>query len=119
MTRKELTGTRNLNFSGWIREKLPDSATGFSVSDLDFILWNWKHKKVMFLEIKTRNSRPRPNQKEMWRNLNRWVSKGIDEDWSYLGFHLITFEKTFFDDGKCFLNYNEINEENLIKFLSL
>ena len=119
MTRKEVTGIRDLTFSGWIREKLPDSKTGFSVSDLDFILWNWRTKKVMMLEIKTRNSKPRTGQKIMWQNINKWIDNGIDNDWNYLGFHLIQFENTNFDDGKCFLNYKEIKEQELINFLSL
>ena len=36
MTAKERTGMRDVKFSKWIREKLPDSNTGYSVSDLDF-----------------------------------------------------------------------------------
>lgn len=119
MTRKEVTGIRDLTFSSWIRKKLPDSSTGFSVSDLDFILWNWKTKKVMMLEIKTRNSKPRKGQKIMWQNINQWIKNGIDDDWTYLGFNLIQFENTNFNDGKCFLNYEEIKEKELINFLSL
>ena len=45
MTRKEVTNFRCLDFSKWVRENLPDSSTGFSASDLDFVLWNWKTKK--------------------------------------------------------------------------
>jgi len=119
MTRKEVTRIRDLTFSSWIRKKLPDSSTGFSVSDLDFILWNWKTKKVMMLEIKTRNSKPRVGQKIMWQNINQWIKNGIDDDWKYLGFHLIVFEKTDFTDGKCYLNNKEITEKELINFLSL
>jgi len=119
MTRKEVTGIRDLTFSSWIRKKLPDSSTGFSVSDLDFILWNWKTNKVMMLEIKTRNSIPRAGQKIMWQNINQWIKNGIDDDWTYLGFNLIQFENTNFNDGKCFLNYKEIKEKELINFLSL
>ena len=119
MTRVEITGRRCLTFSQWIREKLPDSSTGFSASDLDFILWNWKTKKVMMLEIKTRNCEPRIGQKMMWQNLNKWMRRGIDDGWTYLGFNLIVFEKKDFDDGKCYLNNEEITEEKLITLLSL
>ena len=118
MTRKEITGIRSLDFSKWIRSKLPDSQTGYSASDLDFILWNWKTKKVMFLEIKTRNSEIRQGQKLMWINIHNWIKKGIDKDWTYYGFHLIQFENTSFEDGKCFFDYEEITEIDLIKKLS-
>lgn len=119
MTRKEITGIRSLDFSKWVRNNLPDSDTGFSVSDLDFVLWNWKTKKVMLLEIKTRGSQPKKNQLEMWRNLHKWIGKGIDNDWNYLGFHLVVFENTNFEDGKCCLDHNVISEKELIEFLSL
>lgn len=118
MTRKEITGIRSLDFSQWVREKLPDSSTGFCASDLDFILWNWKTKKVMFLEIKTRNSYPKYFQKSMYNNLHKWIKNGIDADWKYYGFHLIVFENTTFEDGKCYLDNEEISEQELIKFLS-
>lgn len=118
MTRKEITGIRSLDFSKWVRQKLPDSDTGFSASDLDFIIWNWKEKKVMFLEIKTRNAKIKKGQKMMWQHLHHWILKGIDKNWQYFGFHLIVFEKTNFEDGKCYLNHKEITEKQLIEFLS-
>ena len=99
MTRKELTNTRDLTLSGWIREKLPDSSTGFLVSDLDFILFNYKTKKIMLLEIKTRNSQMKQWQNILFTNLNNWIKKGIDTDWKFLGFHTLRFENTFFNDG--------------------
>jgi hypothetical protein len=118
-TRKELTNTRDLQFSGWIREKLPDSSTGMSASDLDFVLWNWKKKTVMLLEIKTRNALPRKGQQMMWQRLNRWIQKGIDDDWTYKGFHLIQFTNTNFDDGAVKLDGKVVTEKQLIDFLSL
>ena len=65
MTRKEQSNTRELTFSKWIRDKLPDSSNGFAVSDLDFICWNWKSKEIIMLEIKTHNSYPKPFQRKM------------------------------------------------------
>jgi len=118
MTRREITGIRELNFSGWIRKKLPDSITGFIVSDLDFIFENYKTKKIMLTEIKTRNSKLKLWQRILYENLDRWIKKGIDNDWQYLGFHTITFENTFFNDGKCFLDSKEISEQELILKLS-
>ena len=118
MTKKEITGKRDLTFSGWVREKLPDSSTGYMVSDLDFVFWNYKSKKIMLVEIKTRNSNIKTWQKNMWSNIHKWIKKGIDSDWTYLGFNLIQFQNTNFNDGKCFLNGKEITEAELINFLS-
>ena len=44
--------------------------------------------------------------------------KGIDEDWTYKGLHLIQFEKFNFENGKVFLNRKEITEKELIEFLT-
>ena len=119
MTRKEMTGTRCLIFSQWIRGKLPASNEGFAASDLDFVLWNWKTKRVMLLEIKTRNAKPRPFQRLMWGRISKWIAAGIDGDWTNLGFHLLVFERTGFDDGRLFFDGVEISEQDLIKILSL
>jgi len=119
MTRQEVTHTRDLTFSGWIRDHLPDSATGYLVSDLDFILFNYKTKKIMLLEVKTRNVDLKYWQSTLFNNLARWVSKGIDSDWVFLGFHTLQFENTSFNDGKCYFDKVAIDEEELITKLSL
>jgi hypothetical protein len=119
MTRAENTGTRELTFSNWIRNNLPDSSSGFLVSDLDFILYNYKSKKIMLVEVKTRNARMRTWQGILFCQLSQWIQKGISEGWTYHGFHLIRFENTYFNDGLCFLDEKKITEKDLISFMSL
>lgn len=119
MTRKEITNTRELNFSRWVRERLPDSSTGFLASDLDFILENYKTKKIMLLEIKTRNTELKTWQKILFNKIDSWLRKGIDNDWQYLGFNVVKFENTFFNDGKCYFNDKEVTEKELSYLLSL
>ncbi len=119
MTKQEITGVRDLTFSGWIRKFLPEStSTGYLVTDLDFILYNYKTKKVMLLEIKTRNSCLKFWQLKLFKNLDKWIRRGIDEDWGYLGFHVIKFKNTWFDDGRVFFDGKEVYEQDLIKKLS-
>jgi len=121
MTRKEKTGNRehDLFFSKWIRKNLPDSYTGYRCYDVDFVLWNKNTKKVMFIELKSFNADTKPDQHFILKKLNKWISIGIDEDWTYKGLHLIQFEKFNFENGKCYLNRKLINEKELIAFLSL
>ena len=118
MTRPEITNFRDLTFSKWIRENLPDSKLGFLVSDLDFILCNYKTKKVMLLEIKTHNKEQSLWQKILFANLDKWIMKGIYPNWQYLGFHIIMFENTNFNDGLVFFDNEEITEKELIYQLS-
>jgi len=118
MTTKEHTNNRDLAFSYWVRSNLPDSSTGFLVSDLDFILQNYKTKKIMLLEIKTRNADMKQWQSKLFKQIDKWIRKSIDAEWEYLGFHLIQFENTYFDDGKVYFDRKESNEKAIKKALS-
>ena len=119
MTRREITGKRDLSFSSWIRDKLPDSSTGFLVSDIDFVLFNYKTKKVAIVEVKTRNADLKRWQKEFYRNLHNWIKNGVSDGWVYKGIYVIQFENTCFDDGICYLNYKPVSEQKIIEELSL
>lgn len=114
MTRPEFSGIRELNFSGWVRINLPDSSFGFLITDLDFILYNYNTKRIMLLEIKTRNAELKTWQKNIFTNLSKWISRGIDDNWTFLGFHIIKFENTFFNDGKVYFD-GEVSSEKEIK----
>lgn len=118
MTRPEKTGIRPLEFSNWVRQNLPDSSSGYMVSDLDFILYNYKTKKLKLLEVKTRGSRMPEFQRCIFRDLSHWITRGIDGGWQYLGFHLLVFEKTSFDDGRVYLDGKEVTEAELVRKLS-
>jgi hypothetical protein len=119
MTRKEYSNDRDLTFSKWIRENLPDSTSGFMVSDIDFFIYNFKTKKAMILEVKTRGADVKTWQKIMYKNINRWIKKGIDNDWQWLGVHLLQFENTYFNNGKVWFDREETTEQKVIKLLSL
>lgn len=122
MTKQEQTGIRDLTFSGWIRKNLPDSSTGFLASDLDFILWNYKTRKLMLLEIKTHASHMKFWQSSLFGILNSLINFGIKEltpPIEYKGFHCIRFENTDFTDGRCLFDNKPVNEEELIKILSM
>jgi len=119
MTRKEQTGKRDLTFSQWIRENLPDSNTGFMVSDIDFYIYNYKLRRCMLLEVKTHKAELPFWQKNMYKLLAKWLSKGIDSGWSFYGFHFLRFENTCFVDGRCMLDTKLVTENEVIRFLSL
>ena len=118
MTRKEITNHRDLSFSTWVRTNLPDSSTGFLVSDLDFILQNYNTKKIMLIEIKTHGCPLKTWQSKLFNQIDKWLKNGVDNDWQYYGFHVITFENTFFNDGKTYLDGVEKTENEIKKFLS-
>ena len=119
MTRTEQTGIRDLTFSGWIRKNLPDSNTGFMVSDIDFFMYNYKTQKCIILEIKTHNGTMKEWQRRMYSLISAWIEKGIDKEWKFYGCHVIIFEGTCFSDGLCRLDGRLVDEKELVKFLSM
>lgn len=121
MTRPEITGNRehDLYFSKWIRSKLPDSYTGYRCHDIDFVLWHKETKQIMLIELKSNNSYCKPDQRLILKLLHNWIGAGIDSDWTYLGLHLVVFENTCFEDGRCFFDNVEVTESELIEKLNL
>lgn len=120
MTRQEQSGKRCLVFSQWIREKLPDSKTGYCVTNQDWIMWNWKTQTLMFLEEKTHNA-----------NIAVWFHRLIKEVLNpamvvyckvkkidYRGYHLIQFENEGPEDGKIYFDRKEISKEKLKELLT-
>jgi hypothetical protein len=124
MTREESTGIRSLEFSQWIRTNLPDSGTGFLVSDIDFYTFNWKTKKAMLLEVKTHGASLCKWQDRMYKELQHWISLGMISSkevpgWRFFGSHTIIFSGSNFNDGDCRLDGRIVSEQELMKFLSM
>lgn len=120
MTTREKTFTRWNPLSKWNRENLPDSNTGFYVTDIDYVYYNSKKKRLMLIEVKTYGYNVSNWQKEVLNNLHKWLQIGIteDEEWEYRGCHFIKFDG--FDFSKqVYLDNKIITEDELIKFLSM
>ena len=116
---------RELAFSDWIRNNLPDQSTGFMALDIDHVLWNFKTKKLLIIETKTHKAKLNANvefaQREflmMIRKVFMQLPKIID-GWQFLDVHLIQFDGYDFDTGQCFFDEEPITETELIKKLSI
>jgi len=123
-TRKEVTGVRDLDFSKWIRINLPDSKTGFMVTDMDFVLHNYKSKKQALVEVKTRCANVKMWQKSIYKRNADWIRLGMKASkkypgWQTYGPFLVQFQKTSFEDGWCKVNGKKVTEDQLIKILSM
>ena len=135
MTRKEQTGKRPSFLSGWIRENLPDSSTGFTVNDLDHILReergmfepvdsktyalsNFKTKKIMFIEEKLYGAEMTLSQKEAFGLMDETFLYLTARGYKYFGFHCVQFENSSFDDGWVKFDTYIVTEDELIEFLS-
>ena len=119
MTRKEVTGKRDLTFSQWIRDNLPDSSSGMIVSDLDWIICNYKSEIIMLIEVKTRGKKLADWQRILFNNIDKWLKAGVSDNWVYLGFHTITFTRTWFTDGDVYFDNRKVTEIELRSILSI
>jgi len=121
--RKMLPDTR---FSDWIREKCPPSYTGWTCSDVDFIVHQFNTKQVMLLEVKRWRDGPSEGkiprgQAGILRMVHNCLEFGIQnlyKDYTYHGAHIIQFDREFFDDGRCFWDGHEVSEQQLLAILT-
>jgi hypothetical protein len=117
---------KDLFFSGWCREKLTDSKDGLLITDIDFILKDYKTRRMMILEVKTRGAGFKNWQRSIYQTLGAALERSLSMNssndnlrYDWRGAHFIKFENTNFADGKVFLNYKESSEEEIKNFLSL
>ena len=121
MTRTEFTGKRSLDFSGWIRQHLPDSSTGFCVGNTDWIFWNYKTKTLLLAEEKTRYGQVAP---WFWRLIKTVFDPALKEYCSknsinYLGYVTVVFSGTDPTNSKVIIyNDKQVSEEELKVILS-
>lgn len=120
-TKREITGKRDLTFSGWIRDNLPDSSTGYMVSDGDFIIYDYKNKHIALIE-QTNYGQEMPDwQKCMYQDLSNWIEAGIaakGDNWKFEGWYNIKFQKKCFDDGWCSVNGKLMTEDEVKNLFS-
>jgi hypothetical protein len=103
-------------FGIWLRQqKEIDSSLGYVATNIDFLWKNYKNGLWMFIEEKRYGSQPKEWQRKIFKMLNAICS--VNPLNKYCGFHLIVFEKTSPDDGKIYLDNNEITRDYLLKFL--
>jgi len=122
MTRPEMTGKRSLEFSGWILRRLADSSMGFCVGNLDWIFWNYKTRRLLIAEEKTHSAVCKPWFSRLMRDVIDPALRAHAEagNYTYLGFHIITFELAApGDEGEMFWDGAPITEEELVKNLTL
>jgi hypothetical protein len=104
------------DFEIWLRNNQElDSSKGFVGTDIDLVWRNYTTGEWLMIEEKCLNSKPKFYQEETFKN----ISKLCRADPKFLGFHLISFEKTSPRNGKVYLGINniEITEKQLINFL--
>lgn len=124
---------RNADFSQWITHNLPKPQSGFCVGNQDWLLWNWRTKRLMLCEEKCFG---KFIDKKSWQfkffrdvidpALKLYCSQprfleqaNKDCQIEYRGYHYVTFENTSPDNGRIWFDGDEISKKQLTSILSL
>lgn len=102
-------------FSNWLFNNLPESSEWMVIQDIDYVLQNFKTKRFIFIELKTRKNELTSAQRSFYSMLHKRMIKSneINDWWKFIWTHLIQFEKDNFDDWYVLLNWKMINEYQL------
>jgi len=102
-------------FSDWLREQpIIDSINfGYVTTNIDYMWRNYNTNQWMLIEEKRRIAIVPQWQRDMLKILNT----ACKTDNNYHGIHLIQFENKNPDDGRIYLDKEEITRDELIDFL--
>lgn len=98
---QEFTSKYEQFFSNWLFANLPSSAEWTIISNIDFVVCDYKTKKFFLLELKTRGNQMKQRQKNLYNMIHKrlWrTNQGVD-DWTFVGSYCICFAWTNFYDG--------------------
>lgn len=121
MTRAEQTGKRSLAFSNWIRYALPDSSTGFCVTNQDWVFWDFKRRRLLLAEEKTFD---RPVARWMVLFIKQVLDPALraycpPNGIRYYGYHYIRFQHTSPNDGLIHFDSRVVTPGELASLLAM
>ena len=116
-TKPRYTNQTGVYFSDWMRNA---NFNKISVTDIDFVLYNYITNTVMLIEVKCKKRSPSFPQRQLFKLFSKVfklaASKGLV---NYKGFNLIQFENDTFENGKVYFNSKEVSEKQLKEILSI
>lgn len=97
-------------FSNRLFSSLPSSAEGTIISNIDYVICDYKTKKFFLLELKTRWNQMPQRQKNLYntihkrlRRTNEWV-----DDWKFVWTFCVQFAWTNFYDWPVTIHWTNI-----------
>ena len=109
----------NEGFSKFMYRFVSKANKGFTFIDCDAILRNYEKQTFSLLEIKCKQACLSYAQKKTFNEIDAALRRGVGDGWTYVGFFVLQFENTSFDDGKAWINSQEITAEDFETFLRI
>jgi hypothetical protein len=123
MNNNERLGTRNLDFSGWVRSACKPSSEGFTASDIDWVFRDTRENKIQIVEAKCKRAKLSLMQEIMYKELRKIFAAGIAATYgnsmTWYGVHVLQFENTSPANGRIWWDGVEITQEQLVAFLEM
>jgi hypothetical protein len=106
-------------FSNFMYAYRDECNVGFTYVNFDAIIRNYHKKTFALLEIKCKQAPLSYAQGKIFNEIDAALRRGMGDGWQYLGFYILQFENTSFDDGKAFLNGQEITGDEFKMWLRI
>lgn len=97
-------------FSNWLFSSLPSSSEGTIISNIDYVICDYKTKKFFLLELKTKGNQMQQRQKNLYNMIHkrlRRTNEGVD-DWKFVWTFCVQFAWTNFYDGPVTIRWTNI-----------
>lgn len=95
MTRQMNDESRSTPLGLWFRRECKSSKDGLCISNLDYILQDYKHQKLQLMEEKQYTGKLEYGQKQLFAHLDRTIKAAVrkpiaNQMWEYWGFYVIS-----------------------------
>ena len=113
---------KSTEMNDWIRLSCKEPQEGLLVTDIDFLFYDFKLKRMKILEVKTFNKKIKDWQAKLYKTLDFALMNMTELDniggFEYEGFFVLTLDTTSPETAKTInLNGVDITKEQLIYFL--
>lgn len=113
MSSSEFVSKYESFFQNRLFSNLPKSSEGVIISNIDFVICNYKTKKFILVELKTKGNEMKPRQKWLYNMLHRRLmhTNNLDNR-SFEGTYCIRFMGENFSDP-VFIQWTNIKEKRI------
>ena len=110
-------------FNNWLYDNLPPSDKWLVIQDIDFVLQNYKTKRFLIIELKTKGNLLTDCQKSFYNMLHKRLVNSNNDWYMFVWTYLIEFEWTTFEDWNVYLSWSNqektmVFQDSLHEFLS-
>lgn len=115
MYSNEFTSKYEQYFSNWLFKSLPSSSEWTIISNIDYVICDYKTKKFFLLELKTKWNQMQQRQKGLYNMIHKRLRRtnGWVDDREFVGTYCICFSGTTFWDSSVTIQWTNIRKKQV------